>query len=90
MAGSGFRRQPRAGLPDPPPRAGWISGPCPSGQQEDQGDDNGRHPDGCTCQFCQEDEREERARMDRQDQDDEDPLFMNREDGDWDNCEPTL
>lgn len=24
--------------------------------------DDGRHPDGCACQFCQEDEREERAR----------------------------
>ena len=24
--------------------------------------DDGRHPDGCTCQFCREDEREERDR----------------------------
>lgn len=32
---------------------------------------DGRHPDGCTCQFCREDEREERDRADRQDADDD-------------------
>lgn len=33
--------------------------------------DDGRHPDGCTCQFCQEDEREEAARLDREELDDD-------------------
>lgn len=32
-------------------------------------EDDGRHPDGCTCQFCREDEREERQRADREDDD---------------------
>ena len=34
--------------------------------------DDGRHPDGCPCQFCREDEREERERQDRQDRDEDD------------------
>lgn len=34
--------------------------------------DDGRHPDGCPCQFCREDEREERAREDREDREDDD------------------
>lgn len=37
----------------------------------EQAGDDGRHPDGCACQFCREDEREERERADRQDADDD-------------------
>ena len=33
--------------------------------------DDGRHPDGCPCQFCREDEREERERADREELDDD-------------------
>lgn len=46
---------------------------------------DGRHPDGCTCQFCREDEADERARDDNDSVDIGSP-----EDGDYDDCEPTL
>lgn len=36
--------------------------------------DDGRHPDGCTCQFCREDEREAQAQ-------DDDPDDPDRQDG---------
>lgn len=47
--------------------------------------DDGRHPDGCACQFCREDEREERERADRQDADDDGPSSQLHE-GDWDDA----
>ena len=48
--------------------------------------DDGRHPDDCPCQFCDEDRREAAA------QDDEDASadIGSPEDGDYDDCEPTL
>lgn len=43
--------------------------------------DDGRHPDGCACQFCREDEREERAREELDD--DTDNAIPDTEGGAW-------
>jgi hypothetical protein len=48
--------------------------------------DDGRHPDECPCQFCEEDRREAMA----QDDEDEHARDMAAEDGDYDACGPTL
>lgn len=45
--------------------------------------DDGRHPDGCACQFCREDIREALA-------DDVTVDVGSPEDGDYDDCEPAL
>ena len=45
--------------------------------------DDGRHPDGCRCQFCLEDIRDA-------ERDDVSVDIGSPEDGDLDDCEPTL
>lgn len=46
--------------------AARVRGECCSdcGQRGGPYCDDGRHPDGCRCQFCREDEREAQARDD--------------------------
>ena len=58
-------------LAEPGPTADYIRMLAEYGLGEAAHPDEGRHPDGCHCQFCREDEREERERADREELDDD-------------------